>query len=116
MAFMKPYYTNEDFFVGETASGESVVCPCDVYGTVERFAQECDVDPNLDTTDRVSGKWWTRLSAPGYLDATDWNGPFDTLEQARECIESTYDVDADTGDDLCAMTDTAAAVAEQEDA
>lgn len=43
--------------------------------------------------------WYSRLSAPGYLDATDWAGPFDTEAEAlKHCME-LYDVDAD-GNDL----------------
>lgn len=98
MAFMIPEYTSEPFFVGETKYGEGVVCPADVYRDEQRFASDCDVGP--ETVERVSGKWWARLSAPGYCDATDWGGPFDTRAEAREYIESTYEVNADTGDEL----------------
>ena len=96
MAFMRPFYTSEDFHVGENKFGERVAIPADVYGTLERFATECEVsDPAL-----ISGKVWARLSAPGYMDATDWDGPFSSVSEAREEISRTWDVDADTGDDL----------------
>lgn len=43
--------------------------------------------------------WYSRLSAPGYLDCTDWVGPFETEDDAlRDCMEA-YDVD-ENGDDL----------------
>jgi hypothetical protein len=44
--------------------------------------------------------WFARLSAPGYLDCTEWGGPFDTAFDARQYIVDTYDVDATTGDEL----------------
>ena len=28
--------------------------------------------------------WYSRLSAPGYLDCTDWSGPFTTEQEALE--------------------------------
>lgn len=98
MAFMKPQYTNEPFFTGETWHGETVVCPADVYGTRERFAEETEA--MLSTVERIEGSWWCRLSAPGYLDATDWSGPFDTRDAAEDEIERTYDVHAETGEEL----------------
>ena len=43
--------------------------------------------------------WYTRLSAPGYLDCTDWEGPFDSENEARaHWIEN--ELDPDTGDEL----------------
>lgn len=97
MAFMRPVYTREDFHVGENKHGERIVAPADVYGTLQRFMDECDIAP--DSAEVVSGKWWARLSAPGYMDATDWHGPFRSLPLAQRDIADTYDVDPDTGDD-----------------
>ena len=53
---MKPAYTSEAFHVGDTAHGERVAIPADVYGTLDRFAADCDAsgesdcerDPHLD--------------------------------------------------------------------
>jgi hypothetical protein len=42
---------------------------------------------------------YVRLSAPGYMDATDWSG-FNTESEARAYVVEQYDVDADTGVDL----------------
>jgi hypothetical protein len=44
--------------------------------------------------------WFCRLSAPGYMDCTDWSGPFETEQEARDHIAETYDVDPETGDDV----------------
>jgi hypothetical protein len=42
----------------------------------------------------VSG-WFCRLSAPGYMDCTDWSGPYETEQEARDYIAEQYDVDPD---------------------
>lgn len=33
---------------------------------------------------------YCRLSASGYLDCTDWHGPFETIEQAAQFMIVTY--------------------------
>ncbi len=98
MAFMKPHYTREAFHVGDNTHGERTAVPADVYGTLDRFAEECDLV--RETCEIVEGKVWARLSAPGYMDCTEWDGPYRTLEEARRAIADMWDVDPDTGDDL----------------
>ena len=34
--------------------------------------------------------WLVRLSADGYMDCTDWHGPFQTEEEAVEAIVDAY--------------------------
>ena len=50
-------------------------------------------DPDLceprDAEDCGAG-WYARLSAPGYLDCTDWIGPFDSEDEAFEALYETY--------------------------
>lgn len=91
MAFMEPCYTNEPFVRIENKYGESRLSPA-----------EYDIDINDDETivDRYENKWFCHLSAGGYMDQTDWSGPFDTENEAREHIRDEYEVDPDTGDDL----------------
>lgn len=91
MAFMIPYYTDESFVVVENKHGESRLVPAEYAG---------DIDSDETVTERYDGKWFCHLTAPGYVDQTDWDGPFDTEEEARDHIRDTYDVDPDTGDDL----------------
>lgn len=43
------------------------------------------------TIERASG-WWSRLSAPGYLDCTDWQGPYKTEREALDDLAKTHDV------------------------
>ena len=90
MAFMIPYYTNGPFVRMVDAYGESCACPADVAGL-----QEC-----YEIEETYSGKWFCHLSAPGYMDATEWSGPFDTIAQARQYIVDTFEVDPDSGDEL----------------
>lgn len=90
MAFMTPYYSNEDFVRIENQHGESTLVPAgyEYLGEGESIVET------------YSGKWFCHLSANGYMDQTDWSGPFDTIEEARQSLAETYDVDPDTGDDL----------------
>ena len=50
------------------------------------------------TRDPESG-WYSRLSASGYLDCTDWTGPFESGEEAIMYIQDLYEVD-ENGDEL----------------
>lgn len=97
MAFMRPHYTNEPFHIGENSRGETVMVPADVYGSLRRFMDECEIKPG--DAQEIRERWFYRLSAPGYMDATDWTGPFPTLADARADCAHTWEVDPDTGDD-----------------
>lgn len=44
----------------------------------------------IDRVRRVEG-WGARMSAPGYLDCTDWV-VFSTFEEAEEYLEETYNL------------------------
>lgn len=121
MAFMQPEYTCEPFLVGDDSNGERQTCPMWVWCSllsrdpaaaydpgvqakaIERFA----IDGKLadSTCEVIIGKWWARLQAPGYMDATEWMGPFDSERDARAAIVEAYDVDPDTGDSLDCMGD-----------
>ena len=94
MAFMSPHYTNEPFI--------QVTNLLDGGGT--RFLPaDCEpacVAAGDEVLERYDGKWFCRLSADGYMDQTEWDGPFDTEDAAREELSSVYGVDPDTGDGL----------------
>jgi hypothetical protein len=104
MAFMRPEYSDQPFHLVET-SGETHAIPADVFGTIERVAEEYDTSP--DRVEVVEGKVWCRLQAPGYMDATDWSGPYDSLTEARAAIREDYDAHPDTGDNLEDWIETA---------
>jgi len=40
--------------------------------------------------DLEDGAIYARLSAPGFLDCTEWSGPFDTVEAAGCYLIDTY--------------------------
>ncbi len=63
--FMVPATTNEPFIRYEWNNEEDYV-PADVEGTLPSDAK---------ILARYEDKWFARLSAPGYMDATDWTGP-----------------------------------------
>jgi hypothetical protein len=114
MAFMVPEYTKERMWLVETSYGTEVV-PADLLPKSwqkvdvitlgpesEGFEAVFDYLEGSDPSELalVKGKWFARLSAPGYMDRTDWHGPFDTKKEAEQDIEDSYDVDPKTGDEL----------------
>ena len=107
--FMRPEVWRGDAWEVSANQGETHIVPTDVLGkcglhvhntglTVADLADY--VDGTIDTDNdgnpvaelRV-GIWFARLSAPGYMDATDC-AIFDTEEEAREYLAETY------GDDI----------------
>jgi hypothetical protein len=40
--------------------------------------------------DLEEGAIYARLSAPGFLDCTDWSGPFQSVEEAAQHLIDTY--------------------------
>ncbi len=89
MAFMEPVYTNEPFVCITNQHGESTLVP----------AEFADIGDD-ETVEACEPGWFCQLSANGYMDQTDWDGPFETEQEARDHIADTYDVDPDTGDEL----------------
>lgn len=56
-----------------------------------------DTDEYNATRDHDEGEsgvgWYGYLSAPGYLDRTDYSGPFDTADEALQYVMDLYEVD-----------------------
>jgi len=96
MPFMIPDYVQESFAVGDNKYGEPRVVPWEY-----RHDVEWDGKPEKEFG------WWAHLTAPGYMDQTEWSGPYDTLNEAKEYIEETYEVDPDTGAELLDENDLA---------
>lgn len=42
-----------------------------------------------DEPEKVHG-WFCRLSAPGYMDCTDWSGPYETYAEAVAALDEMY--------------------------
>ena len=99
MAFMTPEYRNDPFYEVETTAGGWLV-PADLVGddpALEDFEDYVEGEPESFT--KVEG-WFVRLSASGFMDATEWSGPHETEEEVREHVKEHWEVDPDTGDDL----------------
>lgn len=103
----------EEWIILDGPCGGELI-PCDVCGhlpTYAEFADEYEGDnldedyadacfavvrdycenPEVMEIEQVSG-YAGRLSAPGYLDCTEWLGPFDSAEEARREVLSLYDL------------------------
>ncbi len=52
---------------------------CRLGGTIESEILEAGLDLEED-------KYYCRLSASGYLDCTDWSGPYDSVEAAAQAL------------------------------
>ena len=102
MPFMIPQYERSAYVV-ETRDGTECL-PASLFPNSGAELAPHVVAPyvNGEPTEPAhrSNGWICRLSAPGYMDCTDWSGPYDTLENARLAIVEMYDVDPDTGADL----------------
>lgn len=70
--------------------------PVAEYFTVDD-ARECYFDPcqedGGDPGDEPEAGWYSRLSAPGYLDATEWQGPYPNAFRAIRAVCELYEVD-----------------------
>jgi hypothetical protein len=93
---MIPQYIKASFFEVSTGNDSFLVHP-DCVGkdpAIEDFKPYVEGTP--ESFEAVPG-WFCRLSAPGYLDATEWSGPFERLSEAQKSLRDTFDVDPDTG-------------------
>lgn len=114
MGFMKPQVSQFAAYLVETECGTEVV-PEDVCGEIIDVEDEGEhgiLCPYLEgstirAVERVEG-WWHRFSAPGYMDRTDWDGPFDTQAAAQASIdaiaadEDEVEIETTLGETTCA--------------
>lgn len=132
MAFMEPDYFHGTMFLIETDNGERTLIPDDLMGGIsKRLARKLAAGETVEIHPDGSGSrylavyvecgkpvaierftgYFCRLSAPGYMDRTEWDGPFPTLEEARDHIAEFHDACADCGNDLADEGNTCAACA-----
>jgi hypothetical protein len=88
--FMRPQAIKDDFVTCDW-DGVAYHVPSDV---------ESLLDDDVTITDRHEDKWFSRLSAPGYLDCTDWEGPYDTKKEALKGLYEIYGQDDESYDDF----------------
>ena len=86
MAFMQNTATYGTFHQLDTRNEGIVSMPAE-YFSAEQVAADHGMD--IDDVETVTG-WFARLSAPGYLDCTEWQGPYETREEAIADLVSTY--------------------------
>ncbi len=96
MSHMKKEIDEDYFVVAETKAG-TFAFPADFIGvSEERSLAGHELDSCRDfleseaTEAKVVFGWFGRMSAPGYLDSTDWSGPFDSEEETEEHLEEMY--------------------------
>lgn len=107
MAFMVPVAEHMAVYHVETTHGSEYI-PELVCGDImhekdagrETLSQYCEGNVYRESfsVERKVG-WYGRLSAPGYLDCTEWEGPYESEEEAINAICEQYDVD-ENGDDV----------------
>ena len=67
----------------ETFRGSFMQPQCYRGSDIEEAILEAGLDCETDGI-------YCRLSASGYLDCTDWHGPFATIDEAAQCLIDTY--------------------------
>jgi len=98
---MIPEYDHGVFWSVESEKGWSTLVPGHLVGSdpaLQDFTDYTECGEPL-SFEKAEG-WFARLSAPGYLDSTDWSGSFETEKEAREHVRDFYEVDDDTGECL----------------
>ncbi len=103
MSFMQPQIYRADYLKVNTSIGTEIV-PCDVIGrtmnvhidALLNYLEGTPDDP--DELYEVSTGYLARLSAPGYMDCTDWTAHA-TADEAREYLREMYGDDDTEGDE-----------------
>ena len=93
MAFMEPEIYEGKMYLAE-AQGETTYWPADCFSRAQVKAEI----PGARITTQTG--IWVRLSAPGYMDCTDWYGPFKSEGEARKELGDLYDCCPECGGDL----------------
>lgn len=68
------------------------------FSTAE-VREYCEPEEGWDDDNQPESGWYGRLSAPGYLDCTEWDGPYQRGWMALRAVCETHEVGLD-GHDL----------------
>jgi hypothetical protein len=99
VAFMEPQYYGGRVAEIETLDGQTHYMPQDVWDDLETDAlEEAHATVEAVYIFPAGHRILSRLSAPGYMDCTDWT-PHKSMEAAREAFRQDG-IDPDTGDPL----------------
>jgi hypothetical protein len=102
MAFMEPEIYKGQYYEVSANHGETYIVPVEAAGTVTTYGELADyVEGTIDEPEEpavlLTG-WLARLSAPGYMDCTDWT-VCDSRAAAEEYLKETYGDDDDEEND-----------------
>lgn len=102
MSFMRLDVQHFSAYVVETTEGSEIV-PLAACGTLHSAHMVGSEGDNADVCDKLAtycnGEpqsykviqgWFARYSAPGYLDCTDWCGPYADKQAAVDACEDLY--------------------------
>ena len=104
MGFMRPIAEKMTMYRVETNAGTFNV-PADVLSGEDFDARgrvrrdrivKYTEGTSVISVRKVKG-WFAHLSAPGYMDQTEWDGPYKTKKKALDAVKGAYEVD-DEGD------------------
>jgi hypothetical protein len=94
MSFMEKQIVQEHFYrittdcCDEILVPESVCSSEQVPDNPESFAEYCEYGVPVEV-ESIFG-YFCRLSAPGYMDCTQWNGEFETEKEAADYLEVLF--------------------------
>lgn len=94
MAFMQHVATYGTFHQLDTRNEGIVSYPGEYFFPAE-VAKMHDAD--VEDVETVIG-WFARLSAPGYMDCTEWQGPYETEAEALADLAETFGDDDEEDD------------------
>lgn len=100
MPHMQPFIEQGEWYLIDGPAGTEYI-PCDIVGHVQPYNGQGSIDIPGDLADYCENKtcwqiekvegFGARLSAPGYLDCTEWS-VFETEEEAKTYLAETYDL------------------------
>jgi len=93
MSFMEPETCYTYWITWEDSEG----CHLAPYTSLRSDYREVEEVRNIVESDHPA--WLSRLSAPGYLDSTEWEGPYDSEKEALEALAETYSLCLDCWED-----------------
>ncbi len=95
MSHMQPQVFLGFYYEVQAGDGETWIVPCEVAGRTDRIASgalQAYVEPTIDNPDEEvssAAGWLARMSAPGFLDCTEWS-VHTSEEEAREYLAEFY--------------------------
>jgi hypothetical protein len=100
MPFMVPEYFKGVMLSVENRHGETVARIPLIDPSYRKLAEDAKREEGKGATIKSERGHFCHLTAPGYMDQTEWDGPFKTLAEARQHIIDFHEVDPDTGEEL----------------